>query len=182
MELTLTFTGLSSVRADMGRLRHILRTQNLVGPVAADARNIMVERTLAGKDVDHRPFKPYSRDPYYRSKNLRPVAKGGRKTRKDTGGRLKTVAYDGGYAQFAANTKASATPNLSASGEMLRAFQSRSISNTRALVSFIRKREAAKALGNAKKRRMVGIHKSEERRLQATFSRLVDGAVRRAGF
>lgn len=182
MQVSLNITGLTEFRGDLRRLQQVLASENIIGRVAAVGRNIITERTLAGKDVDLRPFQPYSRKPYYRSTSERPKAKGGRRRHKRSGKPLATVVYDEGYAQFAANTKASGNPNLFATGSMHRAFQSRSITSRRAVISFLRKQEALKALGNARIRRMVGFHpRREVPRLAALFNRQLAAAMRKAG-
>lgn len=177
-ELSLKIEGLTQLRGDFGKLGRILNAENLVGKVAADARNIIQQRTLKGKDVEHHNFKPYSTKPIYIDKTHRPRPKGGEPTR---GG--KSRFYEGGYRQFAAATKGSARPNLFASGAMFRAFQVMPRGRRRAELGFTQRRQAVKALENQETRTFIGIHRNiEEPKLQETFGKLLDRSLRKAGF
>jgi hypothetical protein len=176
--VSLKIEGLTELRGDLGKLGRILNAENLVGKVAADARNIIQQRTLRGKDVEHNSFKPYSRKSIYIEKTHRPKPKGGEPTK---GGKARF--YEGGYRQFAAATKGSARPNLFASGAMFRAFQAMPKGRRRAEIGFTQRRQAIKAAENQETRPFIGIHRNiEEPKLQETFGKLLDRALRKAGF
>lgn len=175
------FVGLTEIKADLKKLKSLLKRNQIVNRLAADARNLMVERTLRGKNVDFSPFKRYSAKPIYIAKSHRPSPQGGRRTRKGSGKPLKTVFYEGGYAEFVGATKATRAVNLFATGDMMRAFQPRRISDTRAAVEFTRRLPALKALANNAVRRFVGINTRRELPiLERTFGKFVDEMLRRA--
>lgn len=177
-ELKVTFEGLTALRGDFDKLGKILQRENLVGKIAADARNIIQQRTLKGKDVNLNNFKPYSTRPIYIDLDHRPKPKGGAPTKGK-----KSRFYEGGYRQFAAATKGSARPNLFASGAMFRAFQAMPKGRRRSEIGFTTRRQAIKAVENQETRPFVGINRNiEEPKLQETFGKLVDIALRRAGF
>lgn len=178
-------TGLTEIRSDLSRVAVALKNEPIMLRVASDARNLIHQRTLSGRDIDLQPFKRYSDEPIYLPKDHRPRPKGGRRIRKRKGpgsNRLKTVAYDGGYAQFARETKGDDKVNLFASGAMFRSFQARQVSPTRAIVAFNSRLQANKALGNQKNRRFVGLNKSKEvPLLNKIAARMVTQTISRLG-
>lgn len=174
---------IEEVRNDFKKLYRILQRTNAIDKVAADARNIVVERSLRGKDVNRQPFVPYSEKPLYMAQDHRPKPKGGRRRSQDGRRKLKTVAYDGGYAEFARKTKRKKRVNLFASGDMFRSFQAQPVSPLRAIVAFTRNNPALKALGNQQRREFVGIHEGKElQTLQKSFERIILTDIAKAGF
>lgn len=174
---------IEEVRNDFKKLYRILQRTKAIDKVAADARNIVVERSLRGKDVNRRPFVPYSEKPIYMAPDHRPKPKGGRRKSKLGNRDLNTIAYDGGYAEFARKTKRKKTVNLFASGDMFRSFQAQPISPLRAIVAFTRNNPALKALANNRRREFVGIHEGKElQTLQKTFEKIILTDIAKAGF
>lgn len=175
--ITLHVKNLDKTIRDLRALRQIIKKDDLVTKVAANARNIVQQRNLSGKDVELKPFKKYSKKPIYLPLDHNPKPKGGRIVAG------KGVFYENGYGQFKKLTTGTATPNLFASGDMMRSFQAKSSGSTRARVAFIKKREAEKALRNERRRKFVGINtKMELPLLQKTFTNLVELSIRKAGF
>lgn len=183
MATTIEIKGLNEVRADFSHLRRVLQAHPIVGRVAADARNLVVQRTLHGFDQEYAEFAEYSEEPIYMSKKRRPVPKGGRRRSKKGDRALKTVFYERGYREFAAATKGSDRPNLFASGAMLRSFQAQQRSATRAQVGFTQRLQALKALGNQAKRKFAAVNVEREMPvLQATFEKELDKVLKKSGF
>lgn len=193
-DFRLRFDGLDQISHQFRRLDHFLRNNTIVLEVASDARNIVVKRTERGIDADFKKFKAYSAEPIYISKKHRPKPKGGRRTSQQgrkilksgklskRGRTMKTVFYEGGYAQFARETKGSDTVNLFATGSMFRAFQARSRSSKRASVLFIRNNEALKAMANNAVRKFVGINfRKELPILQASYERRMRRELEKLG-
>lgn len=175
-------TGLSGIAADLKQLEGALRRSNAIFKAAADARNMIQQRNLSGRDMNGRPFKPYSTLPIYIDINSRPKPKGGRRRHEKTGKPMKRVFYEGGYAQFAAQTKGSVRPNLFASGDMMRAFQAQKISSKKAQVGFTRRHPAEKAIANSGKRPFVGLTARETDKINRIVGKIIDKEIRKAGF
>lgn len=160
--IALNIEGLGKLKADLRVLKRTLQANNILAKIASQVRNMIVERTLRGVSAGLVKFKPYSTKPLYIPKDHRPSPKGGRR-QSLSGKPMKTVFYEGGYQQFAASTKGSATPNLFATGDMFRAFQAASRGNAlQATIEFTRRFPALKAAANNVKRKFVGIHKGRE--------------------
>lgn len=175
--LSIEVKGLTELKADLRRSRSLLSKTNFVAQITHTARNIIVNRTLSGKDVDGNDFKDYSTKPIYIPKDHRPKPKGGRKTK---GG--ESVFYEGGYAEFASATKGFNDPNLYGAGDMMRAFQVKSISDKKATVHFTKTQEALKAIANNATRQFVGINTATELpKLQKQFLGLVNRELNKAG-
>jgi len=177
------FSELTKFGVKLGKFRKILAEEHLAAKLASDARVLIQKRTKEGKKVTGGVFPRYSTDPYYRSKKTRPIGKGGRRVHKKTGQSLQTIAYDGGYADFAAATKKSgSTVTLHASGKMFQAFQAHELRPTKAIISFTRAKEAAKAkLLTGQKGKFIGINVREQAILNKTGSQLVAKVITKAG-
>ena len=185
--LSVKVSGTGEVRASFKHFEKFLKDSKLVLQTAEEVVKIVKGRTLKGLDVNLRPFAPYSSDPLYMPLNHRPKPRGGRRNRirgKNAGKPMKTVFYEGGYAQFARETKGEGAPNLFATGDMFRAFQRQKtqVRGTRATIGFTRREAAAKAAGNNRKREFVGINIGQELPIiQRNFTRKLDAALRKAG-
>ncbi len=140
------------------------KLKKLIYETAADLRNMIHERSMEGRGLKG-GFKSYSTKPYYRPRDIRPAAKGGRRKHIKTGQPLKTVFYEGGYRQFAALTKGNTVPNLSASGAMFRDMQAQAAERLSALVGFDKEAESFKAFINNEIRPFFGATKKEEKEL-----------------
>lgn len=175
--------GLTEFNVKLDKLQSLLNNAHIAAQIAGDARAMIAGRTALGLDVDYDEFDAYSTKPYYRDPSLRPKGKGGRTKRLSGGRKLKTLAYDDGYAEFARATKKDGFPNLFASGDMMRSMQaSEKGRGESALIHFTRKNPALKAMVNNSKRTFMGINpKLEEPKLIATADKLIKKTVRRAG-
>jgi len=181
-ELQLEIKGLTEFNVSVDRLQHLLARGHIAAKVAADARNLIEKRTLGGKDVYGNAFKTYSSKPYYRPADARPKGKGGRTTHKKTGSKLQTLVYDEGYGEFKRLTTGDDTPNLFASGDMMRSMQAQEDTPTRARVAFTRRLPAVKAFINNAERTFMGIDsKKEEPLLHNAANALVKRLIREAG-
>lgn len=93
--------------------------------VALHVRKGMIERTTKDNiDESGAPFKDYSTDRIYMSKRHRPAPSKGGRTVSIRGKRkrkLKTVAYDYGYAQFKSAVLGHTAPTLYGMYDMFRA-------------------------------------------------------------
>ena len=138
--------------------------KKIIYGAAADLRNVIHERSMKGRGI-RGGFREYSIKPYYRSRDIRPAAKGGRRKSIKNGAPMKTVFYEGGYKQFAALTKGGTLPNLSASGAMFRDMQASAISGLSALVGFSKETEGNKAFANNEIRPFFGATKKEKKEL-----------------
>lgn len=180
MAATIEITGLAELKADLKKLGRLLDKAPIVGRLAADARNIIVQRTLKGIDANGNKFAAYSKEPIYMTRTHRPRPHGGRRQSKTgTGRRLKTVAYDGGYAQFKREMAGHDTPDLFASGQMFRGFQAKTINSRRAIVMFTNRAAAEKALGNTAKREFVGLREVEVDKLQDRMDKHIDSLLKK---
>jgi len=182
--MSVTIKGLTEAKADFKKIAAVLGSSSVLAGTMQDIRNMVVQRTLAGLDVDLKAFVPYSRERIYISLSHRPKPQGGRRQHQKTGRSLKTVAYDGGYAQFARETKGGEDPNLFATGDMLRSFQPsvRSAKGTRGIVHFTRLAAALKAIGNQSLRNFVGVNVDRELPLiQRSFDRRLKREIRKRG-
>jgi len=164
----------------LGHLRSEVDNGNLPFLLAGDLRVMIERRNKHGQGLLG-AFKQYSQTPYYRNPKDRPQGKGGRRQDKRSGRLLKSIAYDGGYKQFAALTKGGSTPNLSASGAMMRAFQPIKVNKQMAKLMFTRQREAFKALVNNADRRFVGATRGERHKLSRSFADLLNILTCRVG-
>jgi len=140
--------------------------------LASDLRNMIEKRSLSETSLKNK-FRAYSTTPYWRTKKLRPVGKGGRPSK--TG---RSIFYKGGYRDFAAATKGGTTPNLFASGQMFRAMQAQPVNNAEAKIIFIRDAEAKKAIINNQTREFWGAKKEEQKKLRDNFAQMVKNALR----
>jgi len=176
MELTFEIQGLRERMQQHRLFAEALRGSHVVGKLTADARNMVVERTLQGLDADGNPFKPYSSKPLYISAHHRPRPKGGQKTK---GGKSRFFA--GGYAEYRQATVGHQRPDLFASGDMFRAFQARELTPTKGIVHFIKTKEALKAVANDATRHFVGLSAAQADGLQERFEAMVDKMLQQHG-
>lgn len=177
------FSELTKFGIKLGKFRKTLADEHIAGKLASDARVIIQRRTKKGLKATGGAFTKYSTEQYYRDPKERPIGKGGRRKHKITDQPLKTIAYDGGYEEFAAATKKSgSTVTLHASGKMFQAFQAHELRPTKAIVAFTRAKEAAKAIILTKQKgKFVGINTGEQAILNKTGSKLVAKAITRSG-
>jgi len=176
--------GIDSVRIDLQRLSALISRSNIVTEIANDIRDMVVERTFKGISAELSRFKRYSTQPIYIPLSRRPVPRGGRR-RSLNGKPMKTAFYPGGYAQYARETKGSASPNLFATGDMFRAFQvqSKSSRGHRAFILFTRKFPALKAMANNAERAFVGVNEAKELPIiEKNFANKLAKLIRQAGF
>lgn len=181
MENAIKITGGAGIRIDMKKAAAALKKAPIVREIANEGRNMVIQRTLAGKDVKLKKFAPYSTKPIYLPINHRPKPKGGVR-RKRKGKLAKSVFYEGGYAEFAKATKGSVKVNLNASGRMLGAFQVQKVRKRSATLGFNRREEARKASALSKKRPFVGISSERELRfLEKIAERRINETIKRFG-
>lgn len=181
MELKFKIENTDLKNKQLNKLINFLRKERIVEKVATNALALIKSRTLAGVDVNYQTFVPYSTKPIYMPQNHRPRPQGGRRETK-TGKKMKTVYYQGGYAEFAAATKKASHPNLFASGMMFKALRVKGLGTFRAKVHFVRKHEAIKAAFNQRKRTFMGINKEKELPvLQGIFDKEIQRAIKKAG-
>ncbi len=181
-KIGLKVEGIERITANFNNLERLLKSSRALLETAQDVRNIVVKRTLKGLDVDLNPFKPYSNTPLYVPLTHRPTPRGGRRLSK-SGKPMKTVFYEGGYAEFSRAVKGEGKPNLFATGDMFRAFQvqKRQIRGTRAFILFTRRFPAIKAAANNARRTFVGLNKAKELPIvQQIFTRKVNAAIKKA--
>jgi hypothetical protein len=142
--------------------------------LASDLRNMIEKRSLQGKGLKKK-FEAYSSTPYWRSRKLRPVGKGGRPSKT-----ARSIFYKGGYRDFAAATKGHTRPNLFASGQMFRAMQAMPVNDNEAKIIFTRDAEAKKAIINNQTREFWGANKKEQQILTNSFTAIVSKMVKEA--
>jgi len=164
----------------LGKLKQHIDHGKIPFLLAGDLRAMIESRSKKGQGL-RGGWPEYSTAQYYRSKKTRPIGRGGRRVSKKNGRALKTIAYDGGYKQFAKLTKGSSRPNLSANNDMFRAFQAMNINKEKAMLHFVKQKEAFKALVNNRRRPFVGATKRERAKLNRTFAGLLNTISRQAG-
>lgn len=144
-----------------------IMTEKVMFQLASDLRNMIVKRSLRSQGLKG-GFKQYSTHPYYRTKRLRPVGKGGRPSKSG-----KSIFYEGGYRAFATATKGSAQPNLYASGAMFKSMQAQPLSKNEAQIIFTNEAQAKKAIINNKSREFFGATNEEKKTLTNSFGLLI---------
>jgi hypothetical protein len=133
-----------TVSHKLKKLEQQSRSTRTMTEVASTVKSLIVQRTLAGRDIYGRPFTAYSTKPAYISIENRPPGypkpKGGRTSR--TG---KSMYFEGGYAEYKAGLGRGIRPQLSVSESMLHDIRSRVLSHDRAILFYQGRLSAAKA-------------------------------------
>ena len=183
MDVQIKVTGISDITVSLNKFQQLLNNSGIAFKIAGDARALIESRTFKGMDVDYVDFPGYSTKPYYRSRKERPIGKGGRRKSKIGNLPLKTIAYDGGYKEFAASTKGHTTPNLFASGDMFRSLQPKSFeSGRKARLRFTRTWPMFKAMVNNARRRFLAINEEIELPfLEKNAQKMVNRIIKKSG-
>lgn len=168
--------GVEALVKKMKRLKGRIIEGRIPFLLAGDLRAMIEQRIKKGQGL-RGGFADYSTTPYYRSAKELPKGKGGRRVSK-TGKKMKSIFYEGGYKQFAALTKGSSTPDLIASGEMLRAFQPQVVDKNTARLMFTRQSQALKAAYANARRPFIGATRRMRARLNRRFDGILDRLMR----
>jgi hypothetical protein len=157
-------------------------TERVCLEVGATARDIIRSRTESGRDVDGKPFRPYSTRPCYISLQERPAPRGGVKTprtsrkisnynrrsgasmqtaRKSARGG-KTMFFPRGYAEYKANLYG-AVVNLTKTGRMLSSLYVEARDRLRVIIGFYGREANDKAQWNNETRPFFGIRQAQEK-------------------
>jgi len=166
-------------------------SRSLVTRVGGAAVSVIRQRTLAGVDMNGKPFAPYSRKPIYVSIEQRPAGypkpRGGRAgNKRDRKAKSRTRFYSDGYGQYKAGIGRGSKPQLSVSNRMLGAISISTPSSTTAALFFSSREEAAKAHGHqfgttTTKREFFGLESlADENALKAEALRWIRDAGRRS--
>jgi hypothetical protein len=157
-------------------------TERVCLEVGATARDIIRTRTESGRDVDGKPFRPYSTRPCYISLQERPAPRGGIKTprtptkvsnyNRRTGATLKstgkgprggkTMYFPRGYAEYKANLYGPVV-NLTRTGRMLSSLYAEARDRLRVVIGFYGREANDKARWNNESRPFFGIRQAQEK-------------------
>lgn len=180
MDISFDITGLKELISDTRRVQQALKDTKIIGQLSADARTMNVQNVLNSNDADGGSFPDYSTKPLYMARTHRPRPHGGRR-QSVTGKRLKSVFYEGGYAQFRRETVGNDRVDLHATMNMMRAFQAKQLTGFKGIVHFIKNAEAKKAAALQKKYNFIGLPQRDHDVLRDRFAKIIDRTMRQYG-
>jgi hypothetical protein len=124
-----------------------VRSEKAMAEILGEARSLIEDRTLAGKDMHGGSFEGYSSQKYYAPIENRPAGypspSGGEETKAG-----KSRKYSGGYGQYHAAQGWGTVVSLSASNAMLGDLATAVINKGKGYIYFTTRQSAAKAHGH----------------------------------
>ena len=170
-------TGIRKIRDEitpaLKEVQDFLKSPNMMD-VGNAAKGVIVARTGRGESLEGGSFPAYSTEPFYASIERRPpgypAPSGGRTTAKRGGRKLKSVYYEGGWAQYKAAMGFGETPQLSVSHSMFTDIQVLTAGTHKVMLFWGDRLSANKAHGlHHGKFPFFGLQESERADLLGTF-------------
>lgn len=181
------FTAINTASPALKKLKNGIPSRQHMTEVGNMARALITQRTLLGRDEHGNNFKPYSKRTYYAPTKNRPpgypAPSGGRTTHKRfPKTKLKTMAFDDGYAGYKAGIGRPSHVTLAVSGQMLADMVTQVPNKRTAIILFRDRKSAAKAHKHHTGRYpFFGVSTSDVSVMRKQFVRFMMQTIKKAG-